>query len=55
MTFSLTFTSKEIESIFIDFLDLKCKRKLKVFKEGVHLSIWEILAKIFGGKACGAI
>ena len=24
-------------------------------KEGVHLSIWEILAKIFGGKACGAI
>ena len=23
-------------------------------KEGVHLRIWEILAKFFGGKACGA-
>ena len=23
-------------------------------KEGVNLSIWEILAKFFGGKACGA-
>ena len=23
-------------------------------KEGVHLSIWKILAKFFGGKACGA-
>ena len=24
------------------------------YKEGVHLRIWEILAKFFGGKACGA-
>ena len=50
-----------VTHIFLDINFGECRSSkiavvcyLSASKEGVHLSIWEILAKFFGGKACGA-
>ena len=44
----------KISVSFVTFENIESNKIGKTQKEGVHLRIWEILAKFFGGKACGA-